>query len=183
MTVKKILLTVVGIALTGALIAGASVLASPGYGTADDPLVTLSYIDSTVRPELSSEISRAAAAARTEAEEAFKAQLDELSAAFSARLAAAGKTGADTGAFSVVSVASGKTVACAPGTEIILRIGTASSAGNSSPRLIDVTDGSSVVGSGTALTQNHLYMVTIDGNGFKTSSSVKVLIRGSYKIG
>lgn len=178
---KKIWLTVLCVILAVGVIAGASALASPGYGTQDDPLVTLSYINETVIPQISSDTEKAAETAKTEASEQFAGQIDELKDSFDDK-ASSTQAASTTDVYSVVSLKSGQTVTCAPGTELILRVGSASSTGSSSPRLIDVTDGSSVSGSGTSLTKNHLYMVTINGNGIKATSAAKVLIRGNYTV-
>jgi hypothetical protein len=84
--------------------------------------------------------------------------------------------------FTLVTLSRGQTVSCAVGTELLLRIGTAQAAGASAPALVDSTDGTTLT-AGQALTANHMYMVTIQGNGFKaTADTVKVLIRGDYLI-
>jgi hypothetical protein len=63
----------------------------------------------------------------------------------------------------------------------MLRIGTANGFG-SAPALVNYTDGATLA-AGTALTTNHMYLVTIEGNGVRaTADTVRVLVRGSYKI-
>jgi hypothetical protein len=117
----------------------------------------------------------------SELDKSISTKADELTTAFNKLVTSGGVSTTDSG-FSVISLTSGQTLTCSVGTEIMLRIGSVSSAGSSSPRLIDETTGSSVTSSGTALTKNHMYMVTIQGNGITATSSAKVLIRGSYTI-
>jgi hypothetical protein len=80
-----------------------------------------------------------------------------------------------------VTLNKGQTLTCGIGAEILLRTGTATGAG-SAPALVDSTTGSTL-SSGGAVTANHMYMVSIQGNGLKATSSVKVMVRGSYVIG
>lgn len=144
-----------------ALIAGASVYAATTYGTKDDPLVTKSYLDDTLTPELMAQ---------------FKTQLNSA-------LAAQQSGSTAEGTFEVVTLSKGQTLTGKVGCEILLRIGTAAVAASSSPGLVDTTSGGTL-DSGGALTANHLYMVSIAGNGVKaTAAAVKVLVSGSYTIG
>jgi len=86
-----------------------------------------------------------------------------------------------TDRFHVVTLSRGQTVSCSVGAEIMLRVGTANGTGTA-PALVDYTSGATLA-SGTALTTNHLYLVTIEGNGVKaTADTVRVLIRGNYKV-
>ena len=57
--------TILAILILGLTVTGIAAAAA-GYGTEDDPLVTASYINDVVRPEISREIEDAAAARRTE---------------------------------------------------------------------------------------------------------------------
>lgn len=135
-------------------IAGITVYAAYNYGTKDDPLITKSYLDEVLTPELMAELE--------------------------AQINAAGN---DTGAaFKVLTLSMGQTVTCQVGCELMLRIGTASASGPDSPVLVDTTSGSTLENGG-ALVKNHLYMVTIVNNGFTASAdTTKVLISGSYTV-
>jgi formylmethanofuran:tetrahydromethanopterin formyltransferase len=83
--------------------------------------------------------------------------------------------------FAVVTLSRNQTVKCSIGAELLLRIGTAAVVGET-PGLVDSTDGATLPGGGDMLV-NHLYMVTIEGNGLKaTSDTVKVMIRGTYTV-
>ena len=180
MTKKRKLVIAVGVLLAVALVAGLTGLATGVYGSQSDPLVTLSYLNQSVMPAVMTELDTMIDQKASEMTADFDAKLDAFKAQVS--LPAPG-TDDDSQSFSVVSLTNGQTLVCSVGTEIMLRIGTAVSAGPDVPRLIDETTGSSVNSAGTALVKNHMYMVTINGNGIKATSNVKVLIRGSYTIG
>ena len=68
------------------------------------------------------------------------------------------------------------------GCEVLLRVGSATVSAATSPALIDVSSGGTI-NSGTALTQNHLYMATIaDRTLTAGSGTVKLLARGGYQV-
>ncbi|MGI5971770.1 MAG: hypothetical protein ACOX7P_08620 [Oscillospiraceae bacterium] len=144
------------------------VAAASGYGTAEDPLVTLSYLTSVFSPSVMSQVDTRIEQAKKELTSELKEITDSLGSSASAE-------------FSVVSVDSGKTLIGGVGTEIMLRVGSAVCVAASSPGLIDETDGSELSG-GASLKTNHLYMVTVEGRGLKATSASKVLIRGPYTI-
>lgn len=137
-----------------------NLVAYAGYGDADDPFVTLSYITSIFKPSILSEVDSRIQAAKND--------ITQL-----------GSGGAND--FKVISVASGKTLIGDVGTEIMLRIGTATCVASSSPGLIDSSD-AVILSGGGALKTNHLYMVTVEDRGFKATSDVKIVIRGTYTI-
>lgn len=135
--------------------AGITAYAAYNYGTKDDPLITKSYLDEVLTPELMAE---------------FNAQLD-----------AHGST-SEEGTFKVVTLNRGKTIKCQVGCEVMLRIGTAYASGSDSPALVDTTSGTTLE-NGAALEKNHLYMATIEGNGLTSSADgSKVLVSGEYTV-
>lgn len=137
-------------------IAGITVYAAYNYGTKDDPLITKSYLDEVLTPE--------------------------LMAQFSAQLDAAGGTSGD-GTFTVVTLRKGQKITCQVGCELMLRIGSASASGPDSPVLVDTTSGTTLENGG-ALVKNHLYMATIVNNGLTASTdNTKVLVSGEYTVG
>ena len=150
-------LIVVIIAFAAAVVAAVAVYAAGAYGSQEDPLVAKSYLDSVLRPEL---------------EKALTAELNSaLSDAHSG-----------SGDFAVLTLSSGQSVTGEVGCQIMPRLGTVQASGASAPALLDTTAGASV-SSGTALTSNHLYMVSIAGNGFAvTSESATLLISGGYTV-
>ena len=162
-----------------ALVSGASIMAYASPGSQTDPFITLSYLTDIFKPQVMADVGRT--------EQELTRVFDEKLAALEAQLEASksNSTQAAPGTadrFSVVTLSRGQQMTCSVGTEVMLRIGTATGTG-SSPALVDYTSGDTIT-SGTALTTNHMYLVTIEGNGVRaTADLVRVLVRGSYKIG
>ncbi len=153
---NKKLITILSIVLAVVIIAGVSAYAATSFGTSSDPLITLSYLEKTLTPQLLEQFG------------------DELETALAAN--------GSTSTYSVVTLSNGQKLIGEVGCEIMLRIGSASVSASDSPGLVDTTNAASL-NDGSALTANHLYMVTIAGNGIKaTASTVKVIVRGSYTI-
>lgn len=136
-------------------IAGITAYAAYNYGTKDDPLITKSYLDEVLTPELMEE---------------FSTQLDNY------------QSDTEEGIFTVLTLNRGQVIKCQVGSELMLRIGSAYASGPDSPVLVDTTSGRTLEND-AALERNHLYMVTIADNGFTVSATTtKVLIRGEYTI-
>ena len=152
---------------------GAGVALAAG-GDENDPLVTLSYLEQTAIPQVVEEVEEHAAVRQRELEESF----DSLIAQY--RQESAG--GGTSASYTLVTMASGQTMSLEVGCEVLLRIGSATVNANTSPALIDLSTGGTVE-SGTSLTRNHLYMATIaDRTLTPTTSTVKLLVRGSYSV-
>ena len=146
-------------------------------GSASDPLVTLSYLNNTYLSTILSQVD----AKITQRNAALSAQIDQKIAASGGTVVSPGTGSAST--FSVVTLSSGQTLVGDVGCEVMLRVGTAACVAASSPGLVDETTGSTLDG-GKALTQNHLYMITVEGRGVKaTAATTKLLVRGGYTIG
>ena len=97
-------------------------------------------------------------------------------------------TGTSTGVniggndWKLIEVPKGKTVVFEVGGMVLLRIGDATCVAPSDPGLINLTT-ATVLGNGNHLAQNNLYMITVQGRGFKaTGSTNKLLVSGSYTI-
>ena len=99
-------------------------------------------------------------------------------------VSAVGDIRSGVGDFVLLTLSNGQTVTGNVGTELILRFGSAGAYAYDSAdtALVDTTSGAAVTG-GTALAENHLYMVTIDGNGFTAAGdNTRVLISGAYTV-
>ena len=143
--------------------------AAAGAGTADDPLVTLSYLNETFL-----------AAVQKRIDEAVASRNASLTAYIDGKLG--GGSAGTASSFAVVTIPAGKTLVGDIGCEVMLRVGSAACISPSTPGLIDETTGGTLE-DGKALVKNHLYMMTIEGRGVKAGSgTVKVLVRGSYTI-
>jgi len=162
---------VIVLSLVLALVLGIGIgsYAANGYGTQSDPLITLSYLDETLTPQIIAKVEKML----NERESNMVKEFNEL-------LSSQGTVNSDT--YSVVTLNNGQKLIGKVGCEIMLRIGTASCTAQYTPGLIDASTGGSI-NNGAALTVNHLYMVTIADHGITaTSSGVKVLVRGEYTI-
>ena len=139
-------------------------------GGANDPLVTLSYLNGPFLKQVQSLVDQTVDARKAELEEAL------------AKVLGQGGGTADGNVFTVVTLSQGQTLVGDVGCEVMLRIGTATCGTSDSVGLIDTTTGTNL-GNGGALVTNHLYMVTISTRSVTaTSGTVKVLARGPYTI-
>ena len=152
---KKKLSMIVTLALVLALGLGIAAYARSSYGSQDDPLITLSYL-----------------------EEVFKAEvLEEVE-----ELGLSGTGGSTAkGSFALVTLSDGQVLVGKRGCEVVLRIGSAVAYGADEPVLVDTSAGTEL-SDGTALTKNHLYMITIEGNGLQALGTTKLLVSGGYTI-
>ena len=142
------------------LVIGAfSVYAATNYGSQEDPLITKSYLDGVVKPEL---------------EQALRQELEN----------AIGDMRSNGGDFTLLILSDGQTVTGDVGMELILRFGSAIAYAYDSgdTALVDTTSAAMLNG-GATLAANHLYMVTITGNGFTaTGDDTRVLVSGNYTV-
>ncbi|GAA6393097.1 Uncharacterised protein [uncultured Flavonifractor sp.] len=167
-----------GTAILAALCLGAGVVLAAN-GDQNDPLVTMSYLDETVIPEVVAKV-----------EENTKVRQQELSTQLAAQIAkyqqeieaAGGSAGSGSASYTLVTMTSGQTMALEVGCEVLLRVGSATVQSNTSPALIDISTGGTV-NSGASLTKNHLYMSTIPDRTLKAAASdVKLLVRGGWSV-
>jgi len=173
---QKIITGVLVLAVIG-IISGVTFLALAAPGTQEDPFITLSYLNNDFRQQILAEVSKAG----QELTRSFEDRITRLEADLKENQGSAAQTSGSADKFSVVSLSRGQSLTCSVGAELMLRIGVATATG-SAPALVDYTDGGTL-SSGTALTANHMYLVTIEGNGLKASDdTVRVLVRGTYKV-
>lgn len=146
-----------GVLMTTALAAEA--------GSAQDPLVTLSYLNETFMNTI-------------------MARVDEKIAARTGQLGgqAAGAGSSTAAVFTVVTLSNGQTLTGDVGCEVMLRVGAAVCVAPSAPGLIDETT-AGTLNNGGALVQNHLYMMTIENRAVRAAAATtKLLVRGSYTV-
>ncbi len=165
-----IILALVLVAGLGAM----AVYAAGSAGTEDDPLVTLSYLTEVFTAKVTDLFHADLDARETSLRE-------DLGARISALEAAAGITVPESRDYTVETFLDGETVICQRGTEILLRIGEAVVVASNRPGLVD-TSSTGELNDGESLEKNHLYMVTINGNGFRAVGTVKAVIRGDYTV-
>ena len=160
-----------------ALVSGAVILAAAAPGSQSDPFITLDYLNNKFKPEI---LAMAEVAGQEFARD-FEKRIDDLEAFVEANQGSAAPAPAAADRFSVVTLGRGQTLTCSVGVEIMLRIGSANGFG-SEPALVNYTSGETL-SNGTALVQNNMYLVTIEGNGIiAAENQVRVLVRGAYTI-
>ncbi len=129
-----------------------SVFAETGDG--NDPLVSLSYIQNKVIPEI-------------------KEYIDE-------KISSIG--GGGEASFEVVNFQGGDVVLCEKSTELILRMGKATIIASEKGGLADTTSGFDL-SNGESMPSNHLLIVPLgDGRGFIAEDNVIVMIKGNYSV-
>lgn len=161
---RWVLRMVILLALSAAL--NMTVTAAAEAGSSGDPLVTLSYLNETFLNTILQRVDQKIAARNSQI----------------AQQAGVSVSGGTSASFTVVTLSSGQTLTGDIGCEVMLRVGSAICVSPSAPGLIDETTASTLNNSG-ALSQNHLYMMTIEGRGVKaTAATTKLLVRGSYTL-
>lgn len=173
-----------GLLLVSFTLMAVSAVAAGTAGTESDPLVTLSYLNNTFLTQMLGRVDEKLAVRDRELSDKLTEQMQkdarELSEQFGTGSESSSAAAADT--FAVVTLVNGQTLYGEIGCEVMLRVGAASCVAQSSPGLIDETDGS-ILGGGSNLTKNHLYMMTIDERGVRaTAETTKLMVRGGYTI-
>ena len=162
-----------------ALCVTVGVVLATGAGPENDPLITLSYLNTTVKPAILEQVDDKVA----DYEQGLVDKLDGAIQDYSQDMEDALKAQQDqpkAASYKVVTLRKGQVLSLDIGCEVMLRIGSAVCVSPSSPGLIDVTGGATL-DDGKDLVTNHLYMATITGRSIKaTVSNTKVLVRGSY---
>ena len=134
-------------------ITGAAVAAGI-QGSQSDPLVTLSYLNEKVVPDILKQVDEHI---RQKSEELEKKLQDQ------------GPVG-----FVAVEAEAGKTMTLSAGTQLLLRSGAASGDG-----LVDTTAGQLVTG---PLSANHLYIAAGEGQTVTVSEKAAFMVMGSYTV-
>lgn len=175
---KKILrFTMIAAAAAILLFAAAALAAedTPDPGGEGDPLVTLSYLEQVYTKYISDLMSQDAEAQA----QAIQAGLEERIAAL--EQASQEARAVSAGTYQLVTLEEGQILSGDRGIELILRIGEVSVTAQSSPGLVDTTAGS-ILEDGQSLEKNHLYMITVPGNGIRASGHAVLMVRGEHVI-
>lgn len=180
------------------------------YGSQDDPLVTLSYINDVLAPEADAKIEEIFNQKATEFDSLIDQKMASIQTEIDSQLAqlgvsgtpsdalvqavteavleqlggevpSSGSTGAVTNNWSVIKLTSGQSLTAEVGCELLLRFGSAQCVASGSPGLINLTSGTDLANGGN-LSANNLYIVTIQGRGIRATSDATLLINGTYTI-
>lgn len=156
------------VALGAAVAALGVVTAFAAQGSQEDPLVTLSYLNKVVTPQLETKVEEAV----KQNEQALQTKLDSAIADYEAKV---NETLANAGAasqFVSKALSRDESLTLKAGKEILLVSGGAKAVGP----LADTTAGKSV-SAGGSLTAGHLYVTLSDGSGIKTTGAVSAMYR------
>lgn len=159
---------------------GAGVGSQPG--TAEDPVVTKSYVDQQIQKALQggtlSPPTQAPAATATNAPAATTAPTK-------APASGSGDTGNTGNASEIVDVKPGQTLIAGAGAEFIVRAGKAVIYSQDANGVADLTDGVDLA-NGVAAPTNHLLSFPRDGRGIAVQSGqtmkIVVMVRGAYTL-
>lgn len=171
-------------ALLVCLVLAAFVAIANEVGSQGDPLVTLSYLSETFLQQIMDGVDEKLAKRSETLSKKIMEQINDAKRDILAELG--GSYGDGTGgmavSFTAVTLSQGQTLYGGAGCEVLLRSGSAIciSEGKSVPGLVDTTDGTSI-NHGSALVQNHLYMMT-EQRGVQAQGEITLLVRGEYTI-
>lgn len=140
--------------LCAALTVAVPVVANPG--SESDPLISQSYVTTTLMPEIEKMIKE--------------------------EIAASGGNVSSSESFRVISLSAGQKMICESGTELILRMGSATIIATQKGGIADTTSGFDLA-NGAAMPSNHLLIVPLDdGRGISANNDVLVMVKGGYEI-
>lgn len=155
-------------------------------GTAEDPVVTKSYVDQRL-----AELGLGSGGSGGGTPTATPASTATPTATATPKPTATPGGGStdggseDDGAIKVINVPAGKTLIAADGAEVVVRAGKAVAYSPDSNGIADVTDGIDIK-SGAAVPQNHLILFPRGGRGVSSAPGMKtgltVMVKGSYEI-
>ena len=180
---------------------------SADAGTEQDPLVTLSYVNEVLKPQMTEELQTLTDRQKADfsaeldgkikaADDRLSEKLDELfrpgtetDAAVTAaaedayeKLVAKIEVAERDPSWDLLRLTAGQTVTCSIGCEILVRIGSGTCVSSGTTGPIDMTDGS-VLEPNKEYKTNHLYLVTIEGRGLKAGKNgCTFLIKGNYTL-
>ncbi|MBQ4629489.1 MAG: hypothetical protein IJB70_00665 [Clostridia bacterium] len=135
-------------------------------GSVDDPLITKSYVDSILMPQVKSYVDTQIA------------NVDFGSGSQDVQIpVASGST-----VYNIVNVSKDQTIIGGKSCQMILRMGSGKIVATSKGGVCDVTAGADLQ-NGTAAPSNHLLIIPLDdGRGIKMSTDGIIMISGSYSV-
>ena len=151
-------------------------------GGQNDPLVTLGYLNNIFSAQVDSQVEQAVSGREDQLRQDLDQAIEDWDEQVRDAIGEGGSGETSNSVFQVVTLTRGQTLVGDVGCEVMLRIGTARCVSDSTPGLIDVSEGGTL-NNGQNLATNHLYMVTISTRSVEaTSNTVKVLVRGPYTV-
>ncbi len=194
-TPQKLTISVAAVLMLCLLVSGYFAVAAES-GSAEDPLITQSYLDAVVTPKAVQAAEQAAgeqAGALSARLNALTQQLDQKITAAAAALASdetflkrvaamGGGTAADSGTWKSLTLSSGQKVYLAVGSEVVLRSGAATCFESGGKGLVNLSEVGELT-EGQSLSLYALYTATTQSSGFQATARTKVLVTGDYSLG
>ena len=178
---RKKLRTAACLMLAGTVLAAFMAIAAE-VGSQGDPLVTLSYLNETFMNQILTRVDETLAMRNETLKAEFDYKIEQAEREILLQLGGSfgNSTGGSAATFTAVTLVPGQTLFGTPGSEVLLRSGSATCyfEGNG---LVDNTDGKTT-GPGAVLQLNHLYLM-VDRSGVTATDNVLLLVRGDYMIG
>lgn len=143
--------------IVAVLFSGVGAYAATNYGTESDPLITLSYLNEVLKPQM---------------KQTYTQQTTDSIAELEARMEA--EAG---GAFVSVELKANQTLSCKAGCEFLVRSGEA----YVTEGILNVTEGKALAANDW-LMKHHLYMAVSDGAEVKANSDIYFMVRGEYTV-
>lgn len=157
---------VIAAAVAALAITAGSVTVLATQGDKDDPLVTLSYLQKVVTPELEKKVDEAVKANSEELAKQLDIAITSYETRVDEKLAQAGAV------FQSKELATGGSYTTDAGRELLLVSGNATAVGD----LVDTTAGGTV-SDGGKLTVGHLYITASADAGMKAGNAVTMMVR------
>ncbi len=159
--------------LTGGSLASlyADQLGSNQAGTAEDPIVTKSYVDFQVQSKVQEEFAK---------QTVNTDEINQIIDNFKKELESQSKSSSE---LTVVNIPKGRILYAGAGSEFVVRSGQAIAYSNDGNGIPDLTAGKDIP-NGSEITNNHLLLFPREGRGIKpsTDGGLIVMVRGSYLL-
>lgn len=157
---------IIAAAVAALAIGAGSLTVLATQGDRDDPLVTLSYLQKVVTPELEKKVDEAVKANSEELAKQLDIAITSYETRVDEKLAQAGAV------FQSRELKSGESYTADVGRELLLVSGSATAVGN----LVDTTAGGTVADGGR-LSVGHLYVTAGSNAGVKAASDASIMVR------
>ena len=144
--------------IVAVLFGGMVAYAATNYGTESDPLITLSYLNEVLKPQM---------------EQTYTQQTKDSLTELEARL-----EGEENGAYTSVELKANQTMTCKEGCEFLVRSGEAYVTAS----FLNVTEGKELAANDW-LMKHHLYMAVSDSGAVRANSDLYLMVRGDYTVG
>lgn len=154
--------------LAAVVLAAGSITALAAQGSQDDPLVTLSYLNQVILPQLENKVT----AAVEQNAATLQAQLDAAIADYETKVDETLASAGASSRFVSKTLAKDEKLTVGAGHEILLLSGTAKAQGE----LVDTTAGKTL-SSGASLTAGHLYVTPSADSGVAALGEVSLMWR------